>query len=243
MGATLQTLRNLQDIELQICDIQQQCARVERRLAAQQRKIDKIETEAGATRQHILREQIHFDRLDLEIKGRTANIDKLREHLNTVRTNKEYAVVLAQINNEKADTTKIESQALELMQAIETSREELAKHEHRLAEEQKRLSALDQELAETRDSFSARLTRLNGQKSEATVSVETGVVNLFNRIAERYEGEVMAEVLRPNPRRDEFRCGGCHMQLRAEVANSLKVHDDVQTCANCGRILYIDVGT
>lgn len=243
MGAKLQALRDLQDIELQIFDIQQQCARVERRVSAQQRKIAKMERDAGTQREHILREQVQFDRLDVEIKGRNANIEKLREHLNTVRTNKEYAAVLAQINNEKADTSKIEAQALELMQGLDAAKADLSQYEQRLAAEQARLSELDQELAQTRESFSGRLNRLNGQKDEATATVEREVVTLFNRIAERYDGEVMAEVLRPNPRRDEFLCGGCHMQLRAEVANALKTRDDVQTCENCGRILFIDAGT
>lgn len=243
MGARLQALRELQDIELQIVDIRQQCAKVERRVAAQQRKLDRLRSELEARKIETRRDQARFDQLDVEIKARNANIEKLREHLNTVRTNKEYAAILAQINNEKADTSKIEAQGMELMQAVDAAKQRLADDERQASAEQERLGDLQQELEQTRSSFAARLDKLNVLKSQALEALDPESAQLFARVSERYEGEVLAEVIRPNPRRDEFLCSGCHMNLRAEIANALKTRDEVQTCRNCGRILYIEPGT
>jgi predicted nucleic acid-binding Zn-ribbon protein len=65
---------------------------------------------------------------------------------------------------------------------------------------------------------------------------------VFERIAESYDGEGMAvvEVQGKKPPH-EYICGGCYMSLSAEHANALKVRDEIRTCDNCGRILYMEM--
>jgi len=35
-------------------------------------------------------------------------------------------------------------------------------------------------------------------------------------------------------------CGGCYMSLNAEHANVLRTRDEIRTCDNCKRILYME---
>ncbi|RMF82007.1 MAG: hypothetical protein D6744_06460, partial [Planctomycetota bacterium] len=90
-----------------------------------------------------------------------------------------------------------------------------------------------------RQTFAGRLEELRREKAAAAEQLEPQVRALFDRLAERYEGEVLAEVQRTNPRRDEFVCGGCHIALRPDVPNTLKIRDEILTCKTCGRILYL----
>jgi len=239
MGAKLQALFALQDVELQIVDIRRQLRRKERQLRAQQKKLDATRETIQAEREEIRRSQVDFDTLDVEIKGRSANVAKLREHLNTVRTNKDYAVILAKLNNEKADVSRLESRALTLMQSIEARKQTFTEHEQAEATEVERLEDLKAQLEQAQRSFAGRLDELNRQREEAAVQVDGEAVAHFERLSERYDGEVLAEVEQPNPRRDEFICSGCHMSLRIEVANKLRSRDEIVTCRNCGRILYM----
>lgn len=243
MGAKLQALFTLQDIELQIVDIRRQLDRKERRVKAQARKLKTARETIEAERTNVRRTQVEFDAMDLDIKGRSANIDRLREHLNTVRTNKEYAAVLAKLNNEKADVSRLETRALEIMQGIETRKQEFAEHEQTESGEAERLEELQAQLEQARESFADRLEQLQEQREEAEQEIPPKSITLFNRLSQRYEGEVLAEVERTNPRRDEFICTGCHMSLRVEVANMLKSRDDIVTCKSCGRILFMHKDT
>ena len=68
--------------------------------------------------------KVQADRLELELKSNEETISKLRAALNSARTNKEYAAVLTQLNTNKADNSKIETQALELMKDIEADEAE-----------------------------------------------------------------------------------------------------------------------
>jgi predicted nucleic acid-binding Zn-ribbon protein len=239
MGATLQALLALQDIELQIVDIRRELERKQRLVTAQARKLkaarERIETE----RANVRRSQAELDELDLDIKGRSANINRLREHLNTVRTNKDYAAVLARLNNEKADVSRLENRALGLLQTIDARKQELAEHQQAESAEAARLEELQARLAEARASFAGRLEHLQAQRQKTVAEIDAKATALFDRLSKHYDGEVLAEVERPNPRREEFVCAGCHMSLRAEVANTLKSRDEIVTCKNCGRILFM----
>lgn len=238
----LQELHTLQEIESQIVDIRRQLDRKDRQVRAQGRRLTAIRDAAEQYRLETLQTQARFDELDVDIKGRSANIEKLREHLNTVRTNKEYAAVLAQLNNEKADVSRLESQALEIMQAIEVRKTEAAEKASAESAEAERLEDLKAQHEQAVSSFSGRLSQLGRQREECAADMEQRTISLFDRLSERYEGEVLAEVERINPRRDEFICTGCHMSLRVEVVNMLKSRDDIVTCKSCGRILFMDRG-
>jgi uncharacterized protein len=240
MGATLESLHALQDIELQIVDIRRQLQAKERSVKRQTGKLKEAEDALANERDELRRAQMEQDELDVDLKGREANVSRLRDTLNAVRTNKEYAAVLSQLNNEKADKSRLETRAFELLENVEAKKRTFATHEEAVQQEARRLATLETQFAQARGSFADRLTALERQRAQAEEQLDAKTLDLFNRISERYEGEVMARVVQVHPRRQEYLCEGCNMGLAAERANLLMTRDDVITCDNCGRILYID---
>jgi len=239
MGPKLQALLDYQDLELQIVDIRRQLEQKERAVAAQQAKLDTFRQSLDAEKESIRRVQAEFDEQDLDIKARSAHIGKLREALNSVKTNKEYATILAQLNTEKADAARVESKALELMTTIDARRKALSDRGASEQSERERLTVLTNELEQARKMFAARLASVTNLREVASRNVDAAILNHFTRLSERYDGEVMAELVRPNPRRDEYVCGGCNIALRAEVANALQTKDEPVHCKSCGRILFL----
>lgn len=242
MGATLEALRTLQHIELQIVDIRRQLASKQHSIVRQSAKLRAAEETLAAGRAELRQNRIAADEVELDLKGRDANVNRLRDNLNMVRTNKEYAAVLSQLNNEKADRSRLEARAFELMAAVEAKREALAEQEGVVGEDTQRLSNLKAQLAQVEGSFAGRLATLEQQRGGAAGQLSPKTLELFNRISERYEGEVMARVVQVHPRREEYLCDGCNMSLAVERANALLTRDDVFTCDNCGRILYLEKG-
>lgn len=239
MKAVLESLLALQDIELQIVDIRRQLLAKERSVKRQAAKLRSAEEALATEREELKRTQMQQDEIDVDLKTRDATVSRLRDNLNTVRTNKEYAAVLSQLNNEKADKTRLEARAFELLEAVEAKKRSFAEHEQAVQHETQRLADLERQLALAQGSFEQRLTALQQQRDQAAEALDSKTLDLFNRISERYEGEVMARVTQVHPRRQEYLCEGCNMSLAAERANLLMTRDDVITCDNCGRILHI----
>ena len=243
MGATLEALIALRDIELQIADIRRQLATKQNSVARQAAKLRTAETALAHEQADLKHTQVAADAADLEVKSRDAAVTKLRDNLNTIRTNKEYAAVLSQLNNEKADRSRVENRALELIGEVEAKRRLVAEQDATVHAETQRLSSVKAQLEQVQGSFAERLAALERQRDEAAAHLEPKTIDLFNRISERYEGETMARVVQAHPRRQEYLCDGCTMSLAAERANALLSRDEVITCDSCGRILYIEKHT
>lgn len=240
MGATLDALHELQEIELQIIDIRQQLSRKEKAVAHQDKKLAELKKTLQTQRDLLLTAQREADRLDLDLKTRSAHVAKLREQLNTVRTNKEYAAVLSSLNTEKADASKLESSVLEKFEAIDKQKADFAGLEKSERDEIARLHDAHHQLDQTRKLFAERLAGLSARREAASAKLEPGIRKLFDRTSERYDGEAMAKIIRTHPRRDEFICEGCNMSVAADRYNAIITRDDVQTCPNCGRLLFVE---
>lgn len=243
MGATLEALRVLQDVELQIVDIRRQLAAKQRSVQRQTAKLRAASEALEAARTDLKRTQVEVDALDLDLKGRTEHVNRLRDNLNTVKTNKEYAAVLSQLNTEKAEVSRHETRAYQIMETVEAKKQVIVEQEQAVQREVQRLENVKTQDQQAETSFAQRLETLEQQRAAAGDNVGPQTLKLFERVSERYEGEVMAQVMRTHPRRDEFRCDGCNMSLAAERANALMSRDEVVTCDHCGRILYIEPGT
>jgi len=239
MGALLESLLALQDIELQIVDIHRQLAAKQRGVKRQAAKLRSAEEALETETEQLKSTQIHMDEIDVDLKSRSVHVGQLRDNLNTVRTNKEYAAVLSQLNTEKADVTRLETRAFELLSAVEEKKTAVTTCREQAHHEAQRLANLEQQFAQVRESFAGRLEQLQQARDRASHELDAGALDMFNRVSERYDGEVMARVIKPHPRRQEFLCDGCNMSLAAERANALMTRDEVITCDNCGRILYI----
>lgn len=240
MGATLDALLALQEIELQIVDIRRQLTARQRSVARQATRLKEAEHAVEAGRTELRRAQVAMDEIDVDLKGRNAHIGRLRDNLNTVRTNKEYAAVLSQLNNEKADASRLENRELELMTEVEAKRKAVGDLEVAVREESQRLENLRGQFAQAQVSFTSRLAALEQQRQAAADALDARAYELFSRISERYDGEAMARLRKVHPRREEYVCDGCNMGLSAEKANALATRDEVVTCGSCGRILYPD---
>lgn len=240
MGETLQALCALQKIDLQIFDIRQQLARRERVVAKHDKSVAEIRRELSARHDELMECQKDADRLDLDLKGRTQNVNKLRDQLNTVRTNKEYAAVLTQLNTEKAESGELEVGCMERLETVEKKRAEYSDQQTIEKEALERLEEARGHLTQTEQSFATRLKDLGQEREAAAAPLGTKIQTLFDRTSARFDGEAMARIVRTHPRRDEFICDGCNMTVAAERYNAAMTRDDVHTCRNCGRIFYID---
>lgn len=240
MGATIDGIRALQDIELQIVDIRRQLANKERLVTRQLAQHKAVEDAIAGDRNEVRKAQMAVDEIDLDLKARNAHVAKIREALNSVKSNKEYATLLGQLNTEKADATRVEQRAFELMAVVEEKKNAMATKEASLKLEQTRLDNVRGQFEQARKLFADKLAVLEKQRSQLAAALTKEALELFNRVSERYEGEVMARISRVNPRRDDYLCDGCNMSLAAERFNALMTRDTVITCDNCGRILYVE---
>jgi hypothetical protein len=127
------------------------------------------------------------------------------------------------------------------MQEAESATEQAEEIKQSIQQEQEKLEEVKAGSQAEIDKLSGMVDELEKKRATAAEGIDPGVMKVFERVAERYEGEAMApvEVMGKKPPYD-YVCGGCYMALTAEHANALRVRDEIRRCDSCGRILYMD---
>lgn len=240
MAKMLAALLNLQSVERQMTAVRERLEARRNAVVAQQSRLDQLGTDWRTTHEKYISRRKDSDRLSLELKVKEDQVAKFRTSLNSARTNKEYAAILTQMNTLKADNAKLEDLALRTIQEAETVKAEADRVQQQIEVEKKRLEDIERTSEQEVARLTAILEELAVQRAEAAREVPQEALAVFDRIVGNYDGEAMAviEVHGKKPPH-EYVCGGCFMSLNAEHANVLRSRDEIRTCDNCGRILYL----
>ena len=240
MGPILSSLVNLQAIETELRKTQQRLQQAQQIILRQEMQIQRLQEAFGAKKEETKLTRIQHDKLELELKTREESIAKLRVALNNARTNKDYSAVLTQINTRKADKSKLEDQILTLLAQIDSDQAAQKEIEDNIEKERVKLAEIRQVSQAKHQEIQVEVDKLLEQRKEAATQVPPKERSLFERLAERYDGEVLAEISKLNGPRGDHTCGGCYMGVTLESVNALMSHDEVLTCPNCGRIFILD---
>ena len=241
MGPILNSLVDLQKIEIDLRKARTKLQRGRQRIKAQQQRIEQLNAAVKAKEEESKLAKLQYAKLELELRTDESEIAKLRLALNTAKTNKDYSAILTQINTDKADKAKLEDQLLQLLTQIETDQADKRELIQNLEVEDQKLAEISEQVAEKTATVQIDVDQLEAQYKTAAAHVPPTEQSLFKRLADRFDGAVLAEVSQMNGVRKEYSCGGCYMSVPLESVNSLMSKDDVLTCSNCGRILVLEM--
>ena len=158
-------------------------------------------------------------------------INKAKQRLTAVKTNKEYQAALKEIEILEGQTSKIEEEILTIMEEADAlkinhdTREEQVKLREKEVEEKKR--KLEKEIAEC-----TQLIEEQQKTKEALLAqIASDVLDFYQRIKQkRAELTVVAA--------ENSCCLGCHMNIPPQLFNEIKKCQKIIVCPHCSRILY-----
>ena len=239
MGPTLLGLVKLQEVENRLRSVKGRLARCKRSVLMQENQIRTLQNALQAKQEEIQHTRLQADKLELDLKTRDESIAKYRAALNTAKNNKEYAVILMELNTSKADNSKLETQILELMKSIEGEQGQILVINQQIDEQTAKLEKVKIESAQLAEKLEAELVAIQTQWDEVAKTIKTEPLITFKRVAETYDGEAIATVELNDARNQVYTCGGCYMGLTVETANALMTKDDIIRCPSCTRILVL----
>jgi hypothetical protein len=239
MGPVLNGLVKLQSVENRLRAAKAKLARCRRNVILQENQVRSLTNSLEAKKEEIQLTKIQSDRLELELKTRDEQIARLRASLNTAKTNKEYAALLTQLNTTKADSSKNETQILELLKDIEADEAECEKIRKQIDQQKQKLEQTRKETEVLATKYQAEIEDIQIEWNQVAQTIAAEPLELFKRVAETYDGEALAVIDRQEGKTDAYTCGGCFMGITAESVNLLMTKDDIIRCPNCTRILVL----
>ncbi len=239
MGPVLNGLVKLQSIENRLRAAKAKLARCRRNVVIQENQVRSLQNALEAKKEEIQLTRLQADRLELELKSREEEITKLRTHLNTAKTNKEYALILTQLNTTKADNSKIESQTLELLKDIDADETECQTIQNQINERKQALEQLRKDSEVMTLKYEGEIKEIQAEWDSQAKQIPDEPLEIFKRVAETYDGEAMATVETQEGKSSVYSCGGCFMGITVESVNLLLTRDDIIRCPTCTRILVL----
>jgi uncharacterized protein len=239
MGPTNVALVKLFQADQQLRAARERLDAAAKNVRVQERRVNDLAAKLAAAQKHHKEVQARSGTVDLDLKTRDIHIEKLRTQQQTAKNNKEYQAFLIEINTAKVDKAKVEEEAIRLMEQVDKAAAETAGITTQLEIERKRLTELAAQIDDTLKAHQAEVDALKPAREAAASALPAKVLAEFERLSDRFDGEALSAIAKPDRRREEYLCTSCNMDLVTDIYNKLHSRDELVFCPSCRRILYI----
>lgn len=187
---------------------------------------------------HALEEELKVKLLarkerEVDLQAKEADIVKANAQLSQLKTNKDYKAKLTEIENIKADKSLIEEKILILYDEADAINAKLQKEKDTLAGEEKNFLAEKSKIEKEVKELDEKAKALEARRKEKAKDINPRLLTQYERILKGKEGLAIVPVINNS-------CGGCYMNVPAQVVNEIKKHEELVSCEFCARILYTE---
>lgn len=184
-----------------------------------------------------------------EAEDARAKLKHYQEQISAVRTQREYAALLQEIDTTKDQIRDAEAKAMEALERQEEA-------SNQLEEARQGFTDLDQRYAEAMEKWEAEKPGVEQEAEKLRGTIKTireqlprQVLTMFDRIHERHDGDALAvvrEVERPKGPAI-WCCSACNYRVRPQSVVALRRMSEHHTrgtelilCDSCRRILHLE---
>jgi len=225
-------------IKLQAIDVElYRTERFHREYPEKVKKLEKvIEEEKGKFNQVKERlEKLQKERRQKEkdLEAEAERVKKADEKLSSSKTNKEYQAALKEIEAVKKMNSEREDEILLLMEEIDALQAELKKREGEINNRLKEFGEEERKLKEENQEYELVSEKKKMLREELVRSLELNLLRQYLMIKEKRNGLAVVPVINGT-------CSGCSMNIPPQVFNEVLTNENIISCPNCSRILYVE---
>jgi predicted nucleic acid-binding Zn-ribbon protein len=176
--------------------------------------------------------QVAQKELELDLKAKEEGISKADGSLSLLKTNKEYQARLLEIENMKADKSIVEEKILLGYDDVDAARKALEAERTTVAQYEKEFNAKKSQVDNDMAVIADQLKVKESQRERIAPEVRPDYLSRYERVLKNKDGLGIVKVL-------DHSCGGCYMHLTEQVMNELKKYEQIISCDQCARLLYL----
>lgn len=170
--------------------------------------------------------------IDSDIQVLTDKLNKYKEQLFSVKTNKEYDAITVEIENLENRLTEMTQKGVETLEQEEKLAADLTQHQQQYSEVERQLLERETELAQKLQITAAEQQQLQGQREEVVRNIDRRFLANYERIRKGRHGVALAYI-------ENYTCSGCYATIPAQTVVEVRQMERLITCETCGRILIL----
>ncbi len=230
INSQLKVLLEIQNIDLKIHSIEKEITEIPRELKSKEELLNNMREQIKKFKKDIEKAIVERKNKELELETNQGTIRKYQSQLYNVKTNKEYASLLHEIEELKRKNSLLEDGIIDLMEKIESGEELLEKKKKELENEEKNYQKEVEEGNKKLEKLKTEKQELEKKKNKLSPSISQNILTKYEKLI-KIKGMGLVPVINGT-------CGGCHMELPPQVINEVKGGKRLVTCERCSRILY-----
>ncbi|MEW5805872.1 MAG: C4-type zinc ribbon domain-containing protein [Acidobacteriota bacterium] len=164
-----------------------------------------------------------------------AKLEKYKDQLMTVKTNKEYTAMLHEIELCKKEIDRLEEDVIQKLYDIDMLQNEVKREEETFTKEKLRIEAEKERAEQEIREAEVEIGRLEARKGDLEKRLPENILKEFYNIASIRGGIAVA-------RAEDYTCQACKLRLRPQVFLDVRANSGLISCENCGRFLYYEEG-
>jgi len=227
----IKALIKLQEAETQIVRLKSVLEKIEKQKEKLSSKLKKFGNALEKQKEKLLVASKACRDSEMEIQVVDARIIKSNENLRMVKTNKEYTVVLREVDDNKKRKDAFETELLEYLdvkekieESVQESQKEFDLLKDQIETEQKEI---EQKSIDDRELLEEYLTSQN----KIGKNLDPLLMERFSKISKMNQGLAVINV-------DDEICRGCFMNIPPQLYIEVQRGNAVILCPQCSRILY-----
>ena len=173
--------------------------------------------------EELKRIQVSKKEKELDLQTKEDALRKYHGQLYQLKTNQEYKAKLKEIGSHKADISIIEEEIIRMLERIDDKAKELNEHKNRMQEQEKQLNDKIRIIEDQIKELQIKITNLQDKRGILVDGINSGLLAKYEHLLEHRQGRALVPLQNSS-------CGGCFMNLPAEITNRIKYYKEIIIC-------------
>ncbi|MDX9856451.1 MAG: C4-type zinc ribbon domain-containing protein [candidate division Zixibacteria bacterium] len=233
MNNDLELLLRLQVIDYDIGELERSKEYLPDMIENLNREIEEAKAKLAEAKLSLEETRVRQKQLELEIKTHESHLQKYQQQMMSIKTNKEYDALVAEIDSVKLGMSNSETELIQAIERAETLEKEIVELGEKSAQVEENNTRQLQILQEKIDSIGETMSSKESDRGAIVSSMPRSTLSVYERVRRGKGGQAVVVV-------KKRACGACFKALTPKKIQDVKRGDRVFTCDHCGAIIYWD---
>ena len=229
--STIQQIVKLQDIDSKLQEIEEMLGDLPGKvdnLKLQESELIKSVTDGKVRIKEL---ELELNKFDSQMDDYNVKIDKHKDQLFLVTTNKQYDALQREIDHLKSELDEIETKSLEFTEEKEHLEKRVISEEENLENLSNDLIIRRKKLEVIMSESSKEKGKLELEKENKRLQIDSKTLSNYDLIQNARQGLSVVNV-------NGSACGGCGAFVPPQIISEVRAQKGTQTCDSCSRFLY-----
>ena len=224
-------LIELQDVDTQLRDINELLGDLPKKVDKLRNEEEELINNVKGGKDRLKEIELSLNKAEHQMSDFKGKIDKLKDQLSLVTSNKQYDALTQEIEYLKNELDEVELKDLEFEEEKESLTGDIKEKEENLESLSKDLSDRRVKLEALMDESAENKSALEKEREKKLVNIDESILNRYTRISTAREGLAVVNL-------DGSACAGCGFVVPPQDVTDIRDKDNYYNCDICSRFIY-----